>query len=63
MLNKWLEARVKYRIGMQKEPTGDYLDLDPESHVFLSNWRGTWQNFSLTRKVVKNKEYWFLMIL
>ena len=58
MLMKWLEARVKYRIGMQKESTGDYLDLDPESHVFLSNWRGTWQNFSLTRKVVKDKEYW-----
>jgi hypothetical protein len=25
--------------------------------MFLSNWRGTWQKFSLTRKVTKGKEY------
>jgi integrase len=58
LLQKWLQARVKYRICVDKNGSDDYLGLDPESHVFLSNWRGTWQNFSLTRKVTKGKEYW-----
>lgn len=58
MISKWLDARVEYRIGVDKTGATDYRGLDPESHVFLSNWRGTWQNFSLTRKVTKGKEYW-----
>ena len=57
MLLKWLEARVKYNICMDKSGSKDYMGLDPESNVFLSNWRGKWQNFSLTRKVSKGKEY------
>lgn len=56
-VNKWLDLRVKYRIGMQKNPTGKYRDLDPESHVFLSYWRHHWQPFSLTKKVTKGKQY------
>lgn len=57
MLGKWLDARVEYGICVDKSGSKDYRGLDPESHVFLSNWRGTWQNFSLTRKVTKGKEY------
>ncbi|PAJ75222.1 hypothetical protein CJF42_06120 [Pseudoalteromonas sp. NBT06-2] len=57
MLNKWLEARVKYNICTDKSGSKDYMGLDPDSNVFLSNWRGTWQNFSLTRKISKGKEY------
>jgi integrase len=57
MLDKWLDARVKHAIGIDKTGSSNYRGLDPESHVFLSNWRGTWQNFSLTKKVVKNREY------
>lgn len=59
MLDAWLNARVAHEIGMirKEERTGQYRDLDPESHVFMSNWRGRWQNFSLTRKVSKGKEY------
>jgi hypothetical protein len=34
MLQKWLDARVKYRIGIDKSGSTDYLGLDPESHVF-----------------------------
>jgi integrase len=57
MLDKWLDARVKHAICIDKSGSSDYRGLDPESHVFLSNWRGRWQNFSLTRKVVKGHEY------
>ncbi|MCF6459089.1 hypothetical protein [Pseudoalteromonas sp. MMG024] len=57
MLDKWLNARVKHRIKLDKSGSTKYRGLDPESHVFLSNWRGVWQNFSLTRKVSKGKEY------
>jgi integrase len=56
-LDNWLNARVEYRICVDKYGSKDYRGLDPESHVFLSNWRGTWQNFSLTRKISKNREY------
>lgn len=56
-LNKWFDARVKHRIGLDKTGSENYRGLDPESHVFLSNWRGMWQPFSLTRKVSKGKEY------
>lgn len=58
MISKWLDARAKYLIGVSKSGSDDYRGLDPESHVFLSNWRGTWQNFSLTKKITKGKEYW-----
>jgi integrase len=57
ILSKWLDARVKYGICVDKTGSADYRGLDPESHVFLSNWRGTWQNFSLTKKVTKGKNY------
>ncbi|WP_166422495.1 hypothetical protein [Paraglaciecola sp. 20A4] len=56
-VNKWLDYRVKHRIRLSKDGSEHYRGLDPESHVFLSNWRGTWQNFSLTRKISKDKEY------
>lgn len=55
-VNRWLDLRVKHRIKLNKD-NGQYRGLDPESHVFLSNWRGTWQNFSLTKKVSKGKNY------
>lgn len=57
MLDKWLDARAKYSICIDKSGSKDYRGLDPESHVFLSNWRGVWQSFSLTKKVTKGKEY------
>ena len=56
-LEKWFDARVKHRIGLERKGASEYRGLDPESHVFLSNWRGMWQPFSLTRKVTKGKEY------
>jgi integrase len=56
-VNRWLDYRVKHRICSNKE-NDEYRGLDPESHVFLSNWRGTWQAFSLTRKISKGKEYY-----
>ena len=56
-VNRWLDYRVKHGIKLGAEPD-KYRGLDPESHVFLSNWRGTWQAFSLTRKISKGKEYW-----
>jgi len=55
-VNRWLDLRVKHRIKLNKE-SEQYRGLDPESHVFLSNWRGTWQNFSLTKKTSKGKNY------
>jgi len=55
-VNKWLDLRVKHRIKLGKD-SELYRGLDPESHVFLSNWRGTWQNFSLTKKTSKGKQY------
>ncbi len=57
-LDKWFDARVTHRIGLNKSGSQDYRGLDPDSHVFLSNWHGTWQNFSLTRKISKGKEYY-----
>lgn len=45
-LEKWFDARVKHRIGLAKLGSDEYRGLDPESHVFLSNWRGMWQPFS-----------------
>lgn len=56
-LIKWFDARVKHRIGLDKTGSANYRCLDPESHVFLSNWRGMWLPFSLTRKISKGKEY------
>mgnify|MGYP005809751241 CR=1 FL=1 len=56
-VNRWLDYRVKHCIKLNKDGDEQYRGLDPESHVFLSNWRGTWQNFSLTKKVSKGKNY------
>ena len=56
LLDKWLEARVKYSIGTTSD-SSEYRGLDPESHVFLSFHHGRWKNFSLTRKITKGKEY------
>ncbi|MET1256964.1 tyrosine-type recombinase/integrase [Aliikangiella maris] len=56
-LNKWFAARVKYKIGMSDNSNDEYRGLDPESHVFLSKHHGRWRNFSLTRKITKDKEY------
>ncbi|WP_299496454.1 tyrosine-type recombinase/integrase [uncultured Shewanella sp.] len=55
-VNKWLDYRVKHRIKLGQNKA-QYRGLDPESHVFLSFHRGIWQNFSLTRKISKGKEY------
>lgn len=56
-VNRWLDLRVKHRIKLSKDGSDQYRGLDPESHVFLSNWRGTWQNFSLTKKMARGKQY------
>lgn len=56
-VNRWLDLRVKHRIKLSKDGSDQYRGLDPESHVFLSNWRGVWQNFSLTAKTTKGKQY------
>lgn len=56
-VEKWVDARVKHRIGLDKKRASDYRGLDPDFQVFLSNWRGMWQPFSLTRKLSDGEEY------
>lgn len=57
-LERWFNARVKYKLCVAKNGSEKYRGLDPESHVFLSNHHGRWQNFSMTKKVTKGKEYY-----
>ncbi|MCG9576132.1 hypothetical protein L1D14_07745 [Vibrio tubiashii] len=58
-INRWLDLRVKHRIGMNFTGKNQelYRGLNPNSRVFMSFHHGEWKPFAMQTKVVAGKEY------